>query len=222
MGTRLGAGMPKARVELGGTPLVVHAVRRIAVVDGVTHCVVVAPATHRAEFEQLLSEFPQVSVVDGGGERSDSVRAGLTALAGDYDVVLVHDAARSLAPPELFERVIAAVHDGADAVIPGLPVADTIKVVRADGGRDVVESTPNRASLRAVQTPQGFRRQALVGAHESGLDATDDAGLIELAGGQVVVIDGDPAAFKVTTAWDLETAERLLAKSVHEPRRNHG
>lgn len=148
-----------------------------------------------------------VTVVAGGAERTHSVAAGLAALRADVDVVLVHDAARCLAPASLFDRLVAAVREGADAVVPGLPVTDTIKQVDADG---VVIATPERSSLRAVQTPQGFRRTMLTQAHASGAEATDDAALVERAGGRVVVIDGDALAFKVTTADDLERAGRIL------------
>jgi len=148
-----------------------------------------------------------VTVVAGGAERTHSVAAGLAALRDDVDVVLVHDAARCLAPASLFDRLAAAVRDGADAVVPGLPVADTIKQVDADG---VVVATPERSSLRAIQTPQAFRRSVLADAHASGVEATDDAALVERLGGRVVVVEGDELAFKVTTAADLERAGRIL------------
>ena len=148
-----------------------------------------------------------VTVVSGGAERTQSVSAGLAALRDDVDIVLVHDAARCLAPPALFDRLVAAVRAGAEAVVPGLPVADTVKQVDTDG---VVVATPERSSLRAVQTPQAFRRSVLTRAHASGAEATDDAALVERLGGRVLVIDGDDLAFKVTTAADLERADRIL------------
>ncbi len=148
-----------------------------------------------------------VTVVAGGAERTQSGSAGLAALRDDVDIVLVHDAARCLAPPALFDRLVAAVRAGAEAVVPGLPVADTVKQVDTDG---VVVATPERSSLRAVQTPQAFRRSVLTRAHASGAEATDDAALVERLGGRVLVIDGDDLAFKVTTAADLERADRIL------------
>ena len=148
-----------------------------------------------------------VTVVAGGSERSRSVAAGLAALRDDVDVVLVHDAARCLAPAALFDRLAEAVRAGAPAVVPGLAVTDTIKQVDGDGR---VVATPERSSLRAVQTPQAFRRSVLVDAHASGEDATDDAALVERLGGVVTVVDGDPLAFKVTTPDDLERAGRIL------------
>jgi len=148
-----------------------------------------------------------VTVVAGGAERTASVAAGLAALDDEVDIVLVHDAARCLAPATLFDRLVEAVREGADAVVPGLPVTDTIKAVDATG---VVVGTPDRSTLRAVQTPQAFRRSVLAGAHASGAEATDDAALVELVGGRVLVVDGDDLAFKVTTAADLERADRIL------------
>jgi 2-C-methyl-D-erythritol 4-phosphate cytidylyltransferase len=124
----------------------------------------------------------------------------------------VHDAARPLAPSELADDVVAALRRGADAVVPGLPVTDTVK--RVDGDATVVETVP-REHLRAVQTPQGFRREVLAAAHEAAgaeAAATDDAGLVERLGRPVTVIAGHPEAFKVTRPLDLVLAEALLAR----------
>lgn len=211
MGTRLAAGIPKALVEIGGEPLVVHALRSVRAVGRVRQVVVVVPAGHRAEFAGVLGDMVgDVLLIDGGAERTDSVAAGLRALAPDVEIVLVHDAARALAPATLFDAVIDAVLDGADAVVPGLTVVDTVKQVDGDG---TVVATPDRSSLRAVQTPQGFRRSALDAAHAHGLQATDDAALVEADGGRVVVVPGHPAALKVTVPADLDAARRLLAPS---------
>jgi 2-C-methyl-D-erythritol 4-phosphate cytidylyltransferase len=148
--------------------------------------------------------------VPGGATRSASVRAGLAALPPS-EVVVVHDAARPLAPPELFTRVLAALSD-ADAAIAAAPVADTIK--RAEGAR-VVE-TLDRLALWAVQTPQAFRRDVLERALDVSDDvlaaATDDAWLVERAGGKVVVVEGPASNFKVTTAHDLAVADWLLSQ----------
>jgi 2-C-methyl-D-erythritol 4-phosphate cytidylyltransferase len=140
------------------------------------------------------------AVVVGGATRSDSVRAGLGVVPGDAGIVIVHDAARPLATVDLFGAVIRAVRDGADGAVPGLPVTDTVK--RVDG--DVVIETIDRATLVAVQTPQAFRASALRAAHVPGLDATDDAALVEAAGGRVVVVPGDDANRKITRPEDLE------------------
>jgi 2-C-methyl-D-erythritol 4-phosphate cytidylyltransferase len=135
------------------------------------------------------------------------VRAGLAAVPAGATVIVVHDAARPLADRDLFERVIAAVRAGADGAVPGLPVPDTIKRVGPSG--DVIE-TLDRPALRAVQTPQAFAADVLRRAHAGGGEATDDAALVEAAGGRVVVVDGDPANLKVTGPDDLVRAEGLL------------
>ncbi|MEJ8563885.1 2-C-methyl-D-erythritol 2,4-cyclodiphosphate synthase [Micrococcus sp. GPGPB33] len=171
-----------------------------------------------------------VHCVPGGAERADSVRAGLAAAsgaladlapAGAPRCVLVHDAARALTPPSVFGAVTAALGTGAVAAVPGLPLTDTVKqVTPGRGGVDVVAATPARAGLRAIQTPQGFDLDTLLAAHEAvrtdpTLDAaalTDDAMVMEAAGHEVVVVPGDPAAFKVTAPADLDLARLELAR----------
>jgi 2-C-methyl-D-erythritol 4-phosphate cytidylyltransferase len=143
--------------------------------------------------------------VEGGATRADSVRAGLASVPGDADIVVVHDAARPLASRALGDAVIAAVRAGADAAVPAIPVADTIK--RVDGGR--VVDTVDRAALVAVQTPQAFRASALRAAHARGGDATDDAALVESNGGTVMTVPGDPRNIKITTPDDLAVAAAL-------------
>jgi 2-C-methyl-D-erythritol 4-phosphate cytidylyltransferase len=143
-------------------------------------------------------------VVAGGATRSASVRAGLAAVPGDVDVVVVHDAARPLAPPELFAAVVAAVGDGADAAVPAVPVADTVR--RLGGG--VVD----RDGLVAVQTPQAFRAEAIRRAHRGDPEATDDASLVEAIGGKVVLVPGLAANRKITTPDDLVAAAALLGR----------
>ena len=154
--------------------------------------------------------------VAGGATRSESVRAGLAAVPDDADVICVHDAARPLATSDLYRRVIAAVVAGADAAIPGLSVPDTIKVIdpessdAAGGVLGAVVSTLDRATLVAVQTPQAFSAAALRAAHTQGGDATDDAALVEAAGGRVVVVEGESAARKITTIDDLVWAREQM------------
>lgn len=201
-------------MPLAGVPLLGHALRGALSCAHVDEVAVVAPASHRQQANALaedvrreLGSSAPVTVVVGGAERGDSVAAGLRALGEDVDVVLVHDAARCLTPVAVFDRVVAGVRSGVVAVVPGAPVVDTIKQVDADG---FVVATPDRAALRAVQTPQGFRRDVLERAHAGGSDATDDAGLVERLGERVLVVDGDPRALKVTTPADLEAAARLL------------
>jgi 2-C-methyl-D-erythritol 4-phosphate cytidylyltransferase len=151
-------------------------------------------------------------VVPGGADRVASVALGLAAV-DDADVVLVHDAARCLCPGDVARAVVTAVRDGHGAVIPALPVADTVRRVDPVGR---VVGLVDRTGLLAVQTPQGFRPDVLRRAHEAALGssaaarATDDAGLVEAVGGEVVTVPGDPRAFKITTPLDLAMAEALL------------
>lgn len=220
-GERLGPGAPKALRLLGGVPILVHAVRALATARSVDLVVVAAPSDGVAEVSTLLAEHGLLDsapgraaahVVAGGATRQDSVGLALAALPDDVDVVLVHDAARPLVPASLVDAVASAVRGGADAVVPGLPVADTVKSVDA---ADVVSATLDRSSLRSIQTPQGFRREVLAAAHRAAdptAPATDDAGLVEAAGGKVVVVTGDEEAFKVTRPIDLVLAEAVLAR----------
>jgi 2-C-methyl-D-erythritol 4-phosphate cytidylyltransferase len=202
-------------------PILVHAVRAMAAARAVQVIVVVAPPDGIDEVKALLDahglpEATTVTVVSGGGERQDSVRLGLAALPDDVDVVLVHDAARPLVPVETVEGVVEAVRSGAPAVVPGLPLADTVKSV--DPATGAVTGTPQRALLRAVQTPQGFERTVLAQAHATVTeDVTDDAGMVERLGVPVLVVPGHEEAFKVTRPLDLVLAEAVLAR-----RRAHG
>jgi 2-C-methyl-D-erythritol 4-phosphate cytidylyltransferase len=243
-GTRLGRDLPKALVEVGGVPLVVHAARRLAASGVVDAIVVTAPAGHTSLMSDIVGGDGDVTVpvgvVPGGASRQESVAAGLAAcdeVAGSAgialaDVILVHDAARPFASPGLIRRVADAVRAGHAAVVPGVPVVDTIKVVTSadvgglvDDGRgepgavhgvEPVLATPDRATLRAIQTPQGFDRQLLVRAHAAGGvrapgdHASDDAGLVEALGEPVVAVPGESAALKITTAADLVLAAAML------------
>jgi 2-C-methyl-D-erythritol 4-phosphate cytidylyltransferase len=163
------------------------------------------------------SDVAAESGVAGGATRSDSVRAGLAAVPDDVDVVCVHDAARPLASTELFDRVIDAVAAGADGAVPGIAVTDTIKVIDPTTGEGSVlgdvTATPDRSTLISVQTPQAFRASVLRAAHAAGGDATDDAALVEAAGGRVVVVEGDPMARKITTPDDLTWARAQVGSS---------
>jgi 2-C-methyl-D-erythritol 4-phosphate cytidylyltransferase len=219
-GERLGPGTPKALRDLGGQPLLVHAVRALSIARSVELVVVAAPQAELAAVRSLLSPAvgdTELLVVGGGRSRQESVSLALAVLPADVDVVLVHDAARPLAPSELADAVSAAVRAGADAVVPGIPVADTVKQVDTAGR---VERTLDRAQLRAVQTPQGFSREVLVAAHQAAADdasdesdaATDDAGLVERIGRTVLVVGGAEEAFKVTRPIDLVLAEAVLAR----------
>ena len=142
-------------------------------------------------------------VVTGGSTRAASVRAGLVHCA-HAEVIVVHDAARPLASPELFAAVVAAVRNGADGAVPGLAITDTVKRVGADGANLVVVGTESRDDLVTVQTPQAFRREVLTRAHANATDATDDAALVEAIGARVVVVPGERDNIKITAIGDLE------------------
>ncbi|WP_417234869.1 2-C-methyl-D-erythritol 4-phosphate cytidylyltransferase [Arthrobacter sp.] len=228
-GTRLGRGMPKALVPLAGKPLLEHALRGI-IASGVATTVVAVLPPGDEHLRRICADVGRdtgtaITTTAGGAERTDSVRTGIEAL-GPVDHILVHDAARCLTPPEVFIRIVEALQAGGTAVIPGVAVADTIKVVDpatrpAHGISDAapVTGTPDRSGLRAIQTPQGFEAGALAAAHAAAAgwsraeaaEITDDAALMERAGHQVLVVPGDPAAFKITTALDLLLAEAMLA-----------
>ncbi len=209
-GTRLGAGLPKAFVTLQGRTLLRLAVDGLLDSGAVDRVVVIVPADRVATVRAELPD--EVDVVVGGAERTDSVRAGIAA-AGDAEFLLVHDAARALTPSELIVRVVAELRAGREAVVPVLPVADTIKSVDVDG---VVTGTPERSGLRAVQTPQGFDAALLRRAYAA-TDAvtTDDAGLVERIGARVGTISGEPLAFKITTPLDLALARALTGADTH-------
>ena len=153
-----------------------------------------------------LAEPGVDAVVPGGSTRSASVRAGLAAVPTEVEIVIVHDAARPLASVELFQQVVAAVENGADAAIPGQAVTDTLK--RVDG--EAVTATVDRADLVAVQTPQAFLATALRAVHQDEPNATDDAALVEAAGGRVVVVPGETTNIKITWPDDLTTARAII------------
>ncbi|MFF2030684.1 2-C-methyl-D-erythritol 4-phosphate cytidylyltransferase [Arthrobacter sp. NPDC058192] len=240
-GQRLGYGMPKARVPLGGDSILTHALRGVAAA-GVAGQICIAIPPGDPELRALCEAFgqelaagrgaapghdvpvPVVTVVDGGASRADSVRAAMSALLPGVESVLVHDAARALAPEAVFHRVAAALGAGASAVIPVIPVVDTVKTVEPTTGDgagvapELVTGTAPRESLRAVQTPQGFDLGILRSAHEAaaGFDAaraalvTDDAMLVELLGIPVHAVRGASQSLKITTPLDLILAEGLL------------
>lgn len=240
-GTRLGAEVPKALVPLAGHSLLAWALRNLAAAGGIREvCITIPPGTE-TEFarEVRRRDWPfETHLVAGGPSRQESVALGLDCLqnaAGAGGIpsstpILVHDAARCLASPELIRSLIEAVSGEIEAVIPGLPVVDTIKEIEdpeevpagAPAGLSPVVNTPKRSLLRSIQTPQAFHWQVLRDAHERGRHlgsdeataATDDAGLVELFGGQVWVAPGDPLALKITSAADLLQAT-TLAERLH-------
>ena len=219
-GERLAAGIPKAFCELDGRTLLERAVNGLLDSGVVNHVVVAVPADRIDQAKQVLAN--QATIVAGGADRTESVSLALSAVSGAAgsqapEFVLVHDAARALTPPALIVRVVNALRAGHRAVVPALPLHDTIKAVDANG---VVLGTPERAGLRAVQTPQGFATDLLLrayrayqrAAHPIGAEFTDDASLVEHVGGQVQVVDGDPLAFKITTQLDLLLAQTIVRR----------
>jgi 2-C-methyl-D-erythritol 4-phosphate cytidylyltransferase len=206
-GDRLGADRPKAFVRLRGRTLLAAS---LAVfddhpgIDGIV-CVVPPGYEDRATLvvDDLLADKVS-SAVAGGATRALSVASGLAAVPASARFVLVHDAARALVTPGVIDRVLAGLGGGAEAVIPGVPLVDTVKRVQ----EGVVVETLRRDELVAVQTPQGFPRAVLAEALAAvSDDATDCASLVELAGRAVTVVEGDPGNYKITTAEDLARAE---------------
>ncbi len=189
---------------LGGRRVVDWAVMAArAACDGV---ILVLP---EAELGRVALDVQPDVVVAGGATRSASVRAGLAQVPEAVEAVLVHDAARPMAHPGLFVAVLEALAAGADGAVAAVPVADTLKRVGPDGS---VTATVDRAGLWAVQTPQGFRLEVLRAAHAGEPEATDDAGLVEAAGGRVVVVPGDRRNLKVTDAADLALLEAFVGR----------
>lgn len=222
-GTRLGADIPKAFVGIDEHSMLRHALRGV-LAAGPAQVVIVAPAGREGdaltEAWAASEEAPPldsgrrrdlISVVTGGDTRQRSVAAGLAALWADVEVVLVHDAARALTPPEVFARVIAAVERTSAGVVPTLPVIDTIKRVGEGPGGGVVIEAVDRAHLAAAQTPQGFPRAMLAASYATAdQDYTDDTALVAAAGHPVVTVPGDALAFKITTPADMDRARSLV------------
>lgn len=212
-GTRLGAGTPKAFVGIDDRSVLHHALAGV-LAGPLAQVIVVAPADRvgdaLTEARAVAgSRGDLVSVVAGGRTRQESVAAGLHAVWPDVDHVLVHDAARAFTPSAVFTRVEAALQAGHDAVLPVLPVIDTVK--RVDGAR--VVAALDRSELAAAQTPQGFRRTVLDAAYAAAdADHTDDAALVQAAGHEVVTVSGDELAFKITGPADLDRARALLSE----------
>jgi len=213
-GLRLGGGVPKALRELDGRSLLSHAISRLTAAPSVGLIVVAAPPHLVAETAQMITAETapdaevEIVVVAGGATRQESVALALAAVPEGLDIILVHDAARALTPSGLVESVAAAVRAGHGAVIPALAVVDTVKRVSV---ADAVLGTVDRSELRAVQTPQGFRRSILVKAHADAVDQhTDDAGMVERLGLAVHCVPGSEYALKITRPIDLILAEALL------------
>ena len=225
-GTRLGAEVPKAYVELRGRTLLERSVRALLASGVVDEVIVLVSPDMEPEADRIIGRIDTagakdttnaapIRLVHGGSERADSVWAGLQAIPDDDAVVLIHDAARALTPAAMVRDVAKRVLEGAPAAVPVVPVADTIKEVAADA----VVSTPDRSRLRAVQTPQAFRLSALrqanldYWAEQPEFTATDDASLMEWHGERVATVPGDTLAFKITTPIDLTLAHALTEET---------
>jgi 2-C-methyl-D-erythritol 4-phosphate cytidylyltransferase len=194
-------GGPKQFSPLGELSVAAHSVRATRVVADFV--VLVVPEDYRG-----AGEGADVVVI-GGETRAASVRAGLQSLPA-CEVVVVHDAARPLASSALFDAVVTAVQRGADGAIPGLQVTDTVKRAVTRQGRIVVVGTLDRSELVTVQTPQAFRRDVLERAHAAHDDATDDAALVEAAGGTVIIVAGEAKNLKITEPADLACVAAAL------------
>ncbi len=206
-GTRFGG--PKQFAILGGRPVArwsVEACRSVA--DGV---VVVVPRGAGEDLPDLGADV----IVLGGATRSASVRAGLEAVPAEAGAIVVHDAARPMAPASLFRAVVGALEAGAAGAVCSLPVSDTLKAVDRgeSGGPETVRRTLDRSGLVSVQTPQGFIAEVLRAAHRGEPEATDDAALVEALGAAVWAVPGDPGNLKLTSPTDLAYAEFLLARN---------
>jgi len=206
MGHRLGAQIPKALIQIQGITLLERAFISLSKV--VDEIIITAPEGYEEQFKAIVGQSAEV--VTGGVLRSDSIRVALKALSPSVESVLIHDAARALASSALAARVLDELRSGQSAVIPVLKVIDTIKEIDRDG---FVRATPDRSSLVAAQTPQGFNRQVLERAHSASDDATDDAALVEAIGVKVKTIEGEASAFKITTKEDIGQALLLLSPS---------
>ncbi len=211
-GERLGAPIPKALVQVGGRPLLAHAIHALDSSDLLDLIVVTAPLGFVPEVTAAAAEVAReadVVVIPGGLTRTESVSHALAVVPARCEYILVHDAARAFTPVWLVASVLAELELGARGVVPGLPVTDTIRQVAPDGS----SQTLDRSLLRAVQTPQGFHADTLRAAyHAAAGAATDDAGLLEAIGVSITLVPGSPDAFKVTTPLDLLLAEALLAE----------
>lgn len=215
-GDRLGAGGPKALVELAGEALVVHAARALLRAESIAELIVVVGPSDVERVNEVLRSAglaPACQVVAGGATRTESVRLGLAACRGQ-GLVAVHDAARALVSPVLVDRTVGALVDPWAAVAPAVAVVDTLKLVEEPSQR--VLRTVDRRDLWAVQTPQVFERRTLerVHARVPGGSATDDLSLVEEAGERVRVVPGEARNFKITYPEDLELAAALLARAV--------
>jgi 2-C-methyl-D-erythritol 4-phosphate cytidylyltransferase len=215
-GVRLGGETAKVYQAIAGRALVLRTLDRIFAARSVDAVIVVVAPDEMTRCEALLREDPALrdrcwSLQSGGATRQQSAKRGLDCVDSDCGLVILHDAARPFVSPALIDRCVEAAAAGKDAVVAGLPVRDTIKVVSPEGW---IESTPERSGLWEIQTPQVFRRELIVAAHEraerEGAQATDDAMLVERMGKRVYLLEGERTNFKITLPEDLWLAELMI------------
>ena len=207
--SRMG-GIDKVMAPLGGEPMILRTVRAFEACEAVKEIVIVTRKDLMGPIAELCSGFTKIrSVVQGGSSRQESVKLGLLAFSKEVRLAAVHDGARPLVSGELIDKVIRAAHSYG-AAAPAIPVKDTIKVL--EGG--FIAATPDRSTLRAVQTPQVIDRDLLLGALEKaeqeGTALTDDCSAVEHIGMRVRLVEGEERNLKVTTPLDLKIAELLL------------
>ncbi len=218
-GTRMNAGIPKQFLEIAGKPVLLHTVESILSVKEITQIVIALPAEHVAAASAILQPLPapaEIKCVAGGPNRQESVRIGVSHIAPDPDVIMVHDAVRPVCDRDLMVRVLDAAWKKG-AAIPGLPATETIQRVSRTGR---VLSTPPREELYGIQTPQAFHagilRSALEEAHKSGFLGTDESSVVRWAGHPVVVVPGSPDNIKITRPIDLQIAGILISRKGRE------
>jgi 2-C-methyl-D-erythritol 4-phosphate cytidylyltransferase len=212
-GVRLSSSIPKAFVKIGGRTMLSYSLGTVRQVSTIDEVVVTVPAgfenAARSEVAAAALNVP-VKITPGGIERQDSVRIALELTSAESELVIVHDAARPLATPAIFEACLSAAARGGGA-IAAIPVSDTLKRV-ADGA---ISATVARAGLWQAQTPQAFRRDLLIAAHQrassEGIVATDDADLVERTGARVEVVEASTDNIKITTPSDLAIVEAIIA-----------
>lgn len=209
-GVRLGAKSPKAFVKINGKPMLEYSLKAYQDCTGVTEIVLVKPPSYQFNGLKYFERYSKLAtIVSGGKERLDSVRAGLNAVSPKADIILLHDAARPLIKPEQIASVVSAVKKHGAAILAS-PVTDTVK--KAD--KDWIKATVDRSGLWKAQTPQGFNKDILARSHftQRSKPVTDDSQLVEMIRGKVFIVPGDDSNIKITTPIDLEIASCLLKR----------
>lgn len=214
-GERMGANVPKAWIPVLGKPLLRYSLEAAAKVNSLNSITVLVPPDKYEDASREINEWnipKPLKIIAGGNSRRDSVKNGLDRLPDDCDIVVIHDAARPFASASLFERVIEAARS-LGAATAAIPTPDTVAELDADGEPVYLD----RSSLVMIQTPQAFRADLIVEAHEKAsrgnIRATDDASLVKALGARIRIVDGEPANFKITYPADMDRAAALLKAS---------